>query len=108
MSSRSSRLFMCQRARAPAPNNANPNTSNIIGSFKSETSASFYPAQTAHALLFTEIVPCNHRFRAHGGPTVLYLPVKYGWTVRTKPQAPRSLQLRLSSSFVAGRVCESQ
>src|ERR1035438_3570404 len=31
-----------------------------------------------------------------------------GWTVRTKPQAPRSLQYWLTSSFVAGIVCESQ
>src|ERR1039458_6864381 len=31
-----------------------------------------------------------------------------GLPVRTKPQAPRSLQYWLTSSFVAGIVCESQ
>jgi hypothetical protein len=31
-----------------------------------------------------------------------------GWTVRTKPQAPRSLLQWLASSFEAGIGCESQ
>src|ERR1022692_3375008 len=34
--------------------------------------------------------------------------VTSGLAVRTKPQAPRSLQYWLTSSFVAGIVCESQ
>src|SRR5665213_2839559 len=77
-----------------------------------------YPAcstlnRTAVGLSMVETAPDSSSVNADCervvvNPEVIPFLTLSGSLVRTKPQAPRSLRCWLTSSFVAGVVCESQ